>query len=64
MRTLCAVDAEDKIKCYRNWLGLMKGDLTAKMEKNEKKFVRKLNPNRTYISKDGRKFLFMEERCY
>ena len=49
------MDAEDKIKCYRNWLGLMKGDLTAKMEKNGKKFVRKLNPDRTYISKDGKK---------
>ena len=33
----------------------MKGDLTANMEKNGKKFVRKLNPNRNYISKDGKK---------
>ena len=47
--------AEDKVKCYRNWLGLMKGDLTANMEKNGKKFIRKLNPNRNYISKDGKK---------
>ena len=53
--SVAAVDAEDKIKCYRNWLGLMKGDLTANIEKNGKKFVRKLNPNRTYISKDGKK---------
>ena len=36
----------------------MKGDLTANMEKNGKKFVRKLNPNRNYISKDGKKNKF------
>ena len=53
--SVAAVDAEDKIKCYRNWLGLMKGDLTTNMEKNGKKFVRKLNPDRTYISKNGNK---------
>jgi malate synthase len=53
--SVAAVDSEDKVKCYRNWLGLMKGDLTANMEKNGKNYVRKLNPNRNYISRDGKK---------
>ena len=52
--SVAAVDGDDKVKCYRNWLGLMKGDLTAHMEKNGKKFVRKLNLNRSYISKKGK----------
>jgi malate synthase len=53
--SVAAVDAEDKVKCYRNWLGLMKGDLQVNMEKNGKKFIRKLNSNRSYISKDSSK---------
>ena len=52
--SVAAVDAEDKIQCYRNWLGLMKGDLKIQFEKNGKNLERKLNPDRSYISKEGK----------
>ena len=42
----------------------MKGDLTSTFEKNGKKIVRKLNADRTYTSKDGKKLACMEELCY
>ena len=53
--SVAAVDAEDKIIGYRNWLGLMKKDLKSEFEKNGKKLIRKLNTNRNYISKLGKK---------
>ena len=52
--SVAAVDSTDKIKCYKNWLGLMKGDLEIEMVKNGKKFIRKLNKDRNYISPEGK----------
>ena len=53
--SVAAVDSEDKIIGYRNWLGLMKKDLVAEFEKDGKKLIRKLNPNRSFISKKGKR---------
>ena len=52
--SVAAVDANDKVVCYKNWLGLMKGNLKIEFQKNGKNLERKLNPDRSYISKTGK----------
>ena len=54
--SVAAVDAEDKVNGYRNWLGLMKGDLKSEFTKKRQKILRKLNTDRSYISTKGKKF--------
>lgn len=54
--SVTAVDAGDKVIVYKNWLGLMKGDLVDKFEKNGKQLSRQLNPDREYISPEGKAF--------
>ncbi|MEM1018912.1 MAG: malate synthase G [Pseudomonadota bacterium] len=54
--SVAAIDPDDKIRVYRNWLGLMKGDLQTTFQKAGKTQDRMMNPDRTYTAPDGRPF--------
>jgi malate synthase len=54
--SIAAVDAADKTAAYANWLGLMRGELQATFSKDGRSLTRKLDPDRGYVSPQGRPF--------
>ena len=65
--SVATVDATDKVVAYKNWLGLLQGNLTACITKNDKTFVRSLNPDRVYtnprIYERSRKIFVCKKKC-
>jgi malate synthase len=55
--SVAAVDADDKVHVYRNWLGLMKGSLEAHVEKGSNRNIRRLNPDRRYQTANGKELV-------
>ncbi len=51
--SVACVDADDKVGAWRNWLGLMKGDLADTFDKNGRQTTRRMNEDRTFIAPDG-----------